>query len=73
MKLRFEDSNEKEPQASRHFVNKVTHSNSGLSKVQNQMRKKYFRTASGWIIFSLYIFRCVGIHHTDSKMVAMQN
>ena len=46
----------KEPPTSRHFVNKLAlaHSNSGLSKVQNQMRKKYFRIASGWIIWKYF-------------------
>ena len=39
------------------------------------MRKKYFRIASGWIIWKknvLHIFCSVGIHHIDSKMAAMQ-
>ena len=62
---------ELEPSTSRHFVNKLTHSNVGLSKVQNQMRKKYFRIASGWIIWK-YFFLYIGIHHTDSMMAAMQ-
>ena len=65
----------KELPTSRHLVNKLTHSNSGLSKVQNQLMKKYFRIASGWIIwkyfFSLYILLCWN-HHTDSKMTAMR-
>ena len=62
----------KEPPTSRHFVNKLAHSNSVLSNVQNQMRKTYFRIASRKITFFLYIFCCVGIHPADSRMAAMQ-
>ena len=47
VKLRFEFSNEKGTPTSRHLVNKLLF---GLSKVQNQIRKKYFRISSGWII-----------------------
>ena len=61
----------KKPPTSHHYF---CNSNSGLSKVQNKMRKEYFRIAGGWIIWILIFFSIYGIHqwHTDSKMAAMQ-
>ena len=58
MMLSFEFSYVKEPPTSRHFINKLTHFNSVFSKVQNQMRKKYFQHCQlldNLIFFSLYI------------------
>ena len=54
--------------------NKLAHSNSRLSTEPNE--EEIFPN-SQWldnlkIIFILFIFCCVGIHHTDSKMTAMK-
>ena len=63
---------------SRHFVNKITHSNSGLTKVLGQMRKKYFQIDAFWkLIFkyslSLINYFLICFESSECKFVYSEN